>query len=31
MRTKTLWIKDKYLQQILSGRKTVELECLGEG
>jgi ASC-1-like (ASCH) protein len=24
-RTKTLWIKDEYLQQILSGRKTVEI------
>ena len=24
-RTKTLWIKDEYLQQILSGRKTVEV------
>jgi ASC-1-like (ASCH) protein len=24
-RLKTLWIKDEYLQQILSGRKTVEL------
>lgn len=24
MRTKTLWIKDEYFQQILSGRKTVE-------
>ncbi len=23
--TKTLWIKDEYLQQILSGRKTVEV------
>ncbi|MBN1361487.1 MAG: ASCH domain-containing protein [Sedimentisphaerales bacterium] len=25
MRIKTLWIKDDYLQQILSGRKTVEI------
>jgi len=25
MRTKTLWIKDDYLRQILSGRKTVEV------
>ncbi len=25
MRTKTLWIKDEYLQQILAGRKTVEV------
>jgi ASC-1-like (ASCH) protein len=25
VRTKTLWIKDEYLQQILSGRKTVEV------
>jgi ASC-1-like (ASCH) protein len=24
-RTKTLWIKDEYLQQILSGRKIVEV------
>ena len=24
-RVKTLWIKDEYLQQILSGRKTVEV------
>jgi ASC-1-like (ASCH) protein len=24
-RTKTLWIKDEYLQQILAGRKTVEV------
>lgn len=24
-RTKTLWIKDEYLQQILEGRKTVEV------
>jgi ASC-1-like (ASCH) protein len=24
-RIKTLWIKDEYLQQILSGRKTVEV------
>ena len=24
-RTKTLWVKDEYLQQILSGRKTVEI------
>ena len=24
-RTKTLWVKDEYLQQILSGRKTVEV------
>jgi ASC-1-like (ASCH) protein len=24
-RLKTLWIKDEYLQQILSGRKTVEV------
>jgi ASC-1-like (ASCH) protein len=24
-RTKTLWIKDEYLQQILDGRKTVEV------
>ena len=24
-RTKTLWIKDEYLQHILSGRKTVEV------
>ncbi len=23
--TKTLWLKDEYLQQILSGRKTVEV------
>ncbi len=23
--TKTLWVKDEYLQQILSGRKTVEV------
>jgi ASC-1-like (ASCH) protein len=25
MRTKTLWIKDEYLAQILAGRKTVEV------
>ena len=25
MRTKTLWIKDEYLRQILSGRKKVEV------
>jgi len=25
MRTKTLWIKDEYLQLILAGRKTVEI------
>jgi len=25
MRTKTLWIKDEYRQQILAGRKTVEI------
>ena len=25
MRTKTLWIKEEYLQQILAGRKTVEV------
>jgi len=25
MRTKTLWIKDEYLQHILAGRKTVEV------
>jgi ASC-1-like (ASCH) protein len=25
MRTKTLWIKDDYLRQILEGRKTVEI------
>ena len=25
MRTKTLWIKDEYLQMILSGRKTIEV------
>ncbi len=25
MRTKTLWIKDEYLQQILDGRKTIEV------
>ncbi len=25
MRIKTLWVKEKYLQQILSGRKTVEV------
>ncbi len=25
MRTKTLWIKDEYLQMILDGRKTVEV------
>jgi ASC-1-like (ASCH) protein len=25
MRTKTLWIRDEYLQQILDGRKTVEV------
>lgn len=25
MRTKTLWIKDSYLQSILEGRKTVEI------
>ncbi len=25
MRTKTLWIKDEYLQQILGGRKTIEV------
>ena len=25
MRTKTLWIKDEYLQLILAGRKTVEV------
>jgi ASC-1-like (ASCH) protein len=25
MRTKTLWIRDKYLAQILDGRKTVEV------
>jgi ASC-1-like (ASCH) protein len=25
MRVKTLWIKDEYLQQILDGRKTVEV------
>jgi ASC-1-like (ASCH) protein len=24
-RTKTLWLKEEYLQQILSGRKTVEV------
>jgi ASC-1-like (ASCH) protein len=24
-RTKTLWIRDEYLQEILSGRKTVEV------
>jgi ASC-1-like (ASCH) protein len=23
--TKTLWVKDEYLQQVLSGRKTVEV------
>lgn len=25
MRTKTLWIRDKYLQQILAGRKLIEI------
>lgn len=25
MRTKTLWLKEEYLQQILDGRKTVEI------
>jgi ASC-1-like (ASCH) protein len=25
MRTKTLWIKDEYLQMILAGRKTIEV------
>ena len=25
MRTKTLWIKDEYLQLILAGRKTIEV------
>ena len=25
MRTKTLWIKDRYLQLILAGRKTIEI------
>jgi len=25
MRTKTLWIRDEYLQQILEGRKTIEV------
>ena len=25
MRTKTLWIKEEYLRQILSGRKTIEV------
>jgi ASC-1-like (ASCH) protein len=25
MRTKTLWIKDEYLQHILEGRKTIEI------
>ncbi len=25
MKTKTLWIRDEYLQQILTGRKTVEV------
>lgn len=25
MRTKTLWVKDEYLQLILAGRKTVEV------
>ena len=25
MRTKTLWIKDEYLQWILAGRKTIEV------
>ncbi len=25
MRTKTLWIKDEYLQQILAGQKTIEV------
>ena len=25
MRTKTLWVKDEYLQLILAGRKTVEI------
>jgi ASC-1-like (ASCH) protein len=25
MRIKTLWIKDEYLEQILEGRKTVEV------
>ncbi len=25
MRTKTLWIKDEYLEQILAGRKTIEV------
>lgn len=29
-RTKTLWVKDKYLQQILSGRKTVEVRVAYE-
>jgi ASC-1-like (ASCH) protein len=24
-RTKTLWIKDEYLNQILEGRKTIEI------
>ncbi len=27
MRTKTLWIKDEYLPQILAGRKTVEVRA----
>ncbi len=27
MRTKTLWIKDEYIQEILSGRKTVEVRA----
>jgi ASC-1-like (ASCH) protein len=25
MRTKTLWIRDEYLEQILSGQKTIEV------
>ena len=25
MRTKTLWVKDEYLQEILTGRKTIEV------
>lgn len=25
MRTKTLWIRDEYLRQILAGRKTIEI------
>lgn len=30
MRTKTLWIRDEYLQQVLDGRKTVEIRVAYE-